>query len=300
MSKSSTEVPLFAFGTPGHDRDGDGRTDVDMLAAAWSDPDSRVLVVGPDQVATDEYGLRWIRPADAPAGERVYLGRTGSTTRLAVLVDQVPDTLTPRGVRAAATELAGLDSESGGLLVHAMGLANWHATHRFCSRCGAPTRVAQAGHTRVCPACEATHFPRTDPAVIMLVTDADDRALLGRQARWPDRRFSTLAGFVEPGEPLEAAVRREIAEETGIDVGEVTYAGSQPWPFPSSLMLGFFARANSTDVHVDGVEIADARWVSRDELTTATASDEIVLPGPISISRWLIECWHGGRLDGHW
>ncbi len=152
---------------------------------------------------------------------------------------------------------------------------------------------------RECPTCRAAHFPRTDPAVIMLVTDADERALLGHQPRWPEGRFSTLAGFVEPGEPLEAAVRREVAEEVGIVVGEVTYAGSQPWPFPSSLMLGFFASAHTTDIGVDGVEIASARWFTRGQLAEAIAAGDVGLPGSLSISRWLIETWYGGALpDG--
>jgi NAD+ diphosphatase len=134
----------------------------------------------------------------------------------------------------------------------------------------------------------------------MLVTDADDRALLGHQPTWPESRFSTLAGFVEPGEPLEAAVRREVAEEVGIVVGDVTYAASQPWPFPSSLMLGFFADARTTEIGVDGVEIASARWFSRTELLAAAESGEVQLPGTLSISRWLIETWYGGALPGAW
>src|SRR5690606_24861620 len=144
-------------------------------------------------------------------------------------------------------------------------------------------------------------YPRTDPAVIMLVTDGDDRALLARNPHWPEGRFSTLAGFVEPGEALEDAVRREVAEEVGLVVEEATYLGSQPWPFPQSLMLGFRARATSTDITVDRDEIAEAQWFTRDELLEAAQQDRIVLPPPgVSISRWLVEDWFGGELPGRW
>ena len=138
-------------------------------------------------------------------------------------------------------------------MVHAVALENWQRLHRFCSRCGERTVIAAAGHIRRCPACGAEHYPRTDPAVIMLVTDEQDRSLLGRQVHWPEGRFSTLAGFVEPGESMEQSVRREVFEEAGVPVGEVEYVASQPWPFPSSLMLGFMARAVSHDI----------RWTAR-------------------------------------
>ena len=151
-------------------------------------------------------------------------------------------------------------------MVHAVALENWQRLHRFCSRCGERTVIAAAGHIRRCPACGAEHYPRTDPAVIMLVTDDQDRVLLGRQVHWPEGRFSTLAGFVEPGESIEQSVRREVFEEAGVTVGEVEYVASQPWPFPSSLMLGFMARATSSEITVDGEEIQEARWFSREEL----------------------------------
>jgi len=134
----------------------------------------------------------------------------------------------------------------------------------------------------------------------MLITDGDDRALLGHSPQWAPGRFSTLAGFVEPGESLEDAVRREVAEETGVRVGPTTYAGSQPWPFPSSLMLGFSGVAETTAIHVDGDEVSDARWFTRESLSEATAGDSVRLPGRFSISRWLIDRWHGGSLAGEW
>jgi NAD+ diphosphatase len=160
--------------------------------------------------------------------------------------------------------------------------------------------VIQSGWARSCPACGAEHYPRTDGAVIMAVTDADDRILLGRQATWPERRFSCLAGFVEPGESLEAAVRREVLEEAGVVVGEVTYRGSQPWPFPASLMLGFRGRALSTEITVDGTELAGARWWSREELALDIATGELLLPPAVSIARRLVEDWYGAPLrDGN-
>jgi NAD+ diphosphatase len=175
-------------------------------------------------------------------------------------------------------------------------LYNWHRTHQHCPRCGAPTRVEDAGHTRRCENDGSEHYPRTDPAVIMLVVDDDDRLLLGRQVTWPEGRFSTLAGFVEPGESLEAAVRREVHEEAGITVDEVTYLGSQPWPFPSSLMLGFTAHARDTAVERRDGEIAETRWYTRERVVTDIESGALLVSPSISISRRLIEHWYGGPL----
>jgi NAD+ diphosphatase len=159
----------------------------------------------------------------------------------------------------------------------------------------------QAGHSRRCPVDGSEHFPRLDPAVIMLVTDPDDRCLLARNAQWPERRVSILAGFVEPGESAEQAVAREVLEETGISVSGARYVGSQPWPMPHSLMLGFRARATgSLQIFVDSDEIAEARWFSRDELRASAASGEIRLPPPVSIAHRIIESWYGSDLGGAW
>jgi NAD+ diphosphatase len=180
-----------------------------------------------------------------------------------------------------------LDDRDAGLLTHAVALANWHATHTHCPRCGAPTEPALGGAVRRCPADGSEHFPRVDPAVIMLVHDGDDRCVLGRQASWPPGRFSTLAGFVEPGEAAELAVVREVAEEVGLRVTDVEFRASQPWPFPSSLMLGFWARAVDDTLTVDGAELAEARWLSRDQVRR----EEVVLPPPVSIAWRLITDW---------
>lgn len=180
----------------------------------------------------------------------------------------------------------------GALLAYARGIVHWHGRHRFCGVCGSPTRSEEGGHVRRCtdPACNAQHFPRTDPAVIMLVTDGD-RALLGRQKIWPKGQHSTLAGFVEPGESLEEAVAREVQEETGIVVDDVTYHSSQPWPFPASIMLGFTARAATTDIELDPAELEAAHWFDRDYILAHPEDDEFRLPRRDSIARRLIEDW---------
>jgi NAD+ diphosphatase len=206
--------------------------------------------------------------------------------------------LRPAGLREAA---ALLNDRDAGLFTHAVALANWHATHTHCPRCGTPTVTVAAGHAQRCPADGSEHFPRIDPAVIMLVTDPDDRCLLARNRRWPERRVSILAGFVEPGESAEQAVAREVEEETGIVVTRVRYVGSQPWPMPQSLMLGFRATAaGELDLRVDDDEIAEAHWYSREELRSALAAREILLPPPVSIAHRLIESWYGEELPGVW
>ena len=293
------------FAAAAHDRRVDDRSLLDWWERAAADPDTRVLVVGDGVVATEDRGLRLLTVADAErlaadAGrhsERLLLGAHAGVPVLALSLPVVPESLRPRPVRAVAP---GLDVAQGGLLVHALGLANWHRTHHFCARCGARSLPDHAGHVRRCPDCAAIHFPRTDPAVIMLVTDEQDRALLGHAPDWPDWRYSTLAGFVEPGESLESAVRREVAEEVGIVVGQVRYAASQPWPFPSSLMLGFFGRAETTAIRVDGDEVTAARWFSRDDLRQAAEAGDVLLPSGFSISRWLVTTWYGAELSGQW
>ena len=194
-------------------------------------------------------------------------------------------------LRVVGAELTDADA---GLATTAVALDAWHARHPRCPRCGAPTHTTAAGWTRRCTVDGSEHYPRTDPAVIMAVVDGQDRLLLGHAAAWATHRFSTLAGFVEAGESVEHAVRREVAEETAVLVGDVEYVGSQPWPFPASLMLGFRARALSTDVVVDGVELTDARWFSREELADAVRTGDVVLPSPASIAHALVQDWYGG------
>ena len=285
----------FAFERARHDRAGNLRRRDEL----WRTPDLRVLVLGGEHVATvDGPALRWVTVDEAPEGEWILLGDQNGRRHAAVAVSRVPAELAPVSIRTLAPLL---DPDELSLAIHAVGLARWLQAHTYCSRCGEYLYTDQAGHLRVCPSCGTEHYPRTDPAVIMLVTDADDRVLLARNPRWPEGRFSTLAGFVEPGETLEDAVRREVAEEVGLVVDEATYLASQPWPFPQSLMLGFNARAATTDLVLDPAEIAEARWLTRAELLAAIESEQLVLPPPkVSISRWLIEQWYGGDLPGAW
>jgi NAD+ diphosphatase len=186
-----------------------------------------------------------------------------------------------------------LPRQEGSLLAFARGMAYWHQRHRFCGVCGRPTRSEEAGHVRRCTNkdCNAVHFPRTDPAVIMLVHQGTERCLLGRQAAWPQGMHSTLAGFVEPGESLEEAVAREVYEETRIELGAITYHSSQPWPFPASLMLGFHAEATTTAITVDKTELDDARWYERAWLLAHQDDEYFRLPRRDSIARRLLEDW---------
>ena len=185
-----------------------------------------------------------------------------------------------------------IDRRHGGLLAYARGLMYWHSRHRFCGVCGSPTRIEAAGHLRVCTnqACNAEHFPRTDPAVIMLVTHGES-CLLARQRQWPRGQHSTLAGFVEPGESLEDAVRREVREETAVALTGVRYHSSQPWPFPASIMLGFTATAVSLDFRIDPGELEGGAWFTRDFLRRPHDPEVFHLPRPDSIARRLIEDW---------
>jgi NAD+ diphosphatase len=206
----------------------------------------------------------------------------------------VPAGLIRADLRPAAARLA---ADAGELAATARALHLWHDSHRFCARCGSPSDMVDAGWQRICPACGAHHFPRTDPVVIMLIT-AGDRALLGRSPGWPDRMHSLLAGFVEPGETIEAAVRREVAEETGVVVGDVGYVASQPWPFPASLMLGCTGRALSTEIHLDPNELEAALWVGRAEAAVILDQRHPTVGAPRrgAIARVLLEGWVDGRL----
>jgi NAD+ diphosphatase len=202
-----------------------------------------------------------------------------------------PDTLAPG---AAYTDLrmisAGLKADDAAILAHARGLMQWRAKHRFCPNCGTRCEPESAGHVMACPGCAMHHFPRTDPAVIMLVTRGD-RALLGHSQRFPkSNMYSTLAGFVEPGESLEEAVAREVLEESGVIVGQVRYHSSQPWPFPASIMLGFYAEGLTEEITIDPDELTDARWFSRAEMRNCREHG-FLLPRQDSIARRLVEDW---------
>ncbi len=293
------------------DRSTARRSDAGWLAAAWADPGTRVLVAEDGQalVRSDDRRaeLVFVSPAQAPEGVRFLLGTgAGGVVYFGVAGPlPLPDAGENPGSGAQAISLrqAGLllSDRDAGLMTEAVALSNWHAVHTHCPRCGAITEPKLAGHARRCVVDGSEHFPRLDPAVIMLVTDPDDRCLLARNAMWPERRVSILAGFVEPGESAEQAVAREVLEETGILVSDAQYVGSQPWPMPHSLMLGFRARATgSLEITVDSEEIAEAHWFSRDGLRASIASGEIRLPPSVSIAHRIIESWYGSELGGAW
>jgi NAD+ diphosphatase len=286
-----------ALSVHSHDRAGHRRTDQAWLDEVWADAATRVVVLAKGQFPVSEDGaVQWVSPGDAPEGQRLFLGMLQDVPHFAVLVGELDTTTSWTNLRVTGPLLSQADA---GLLIHATALAEWHRSHRFCPRCGGRLQPVDAGHVLTCEQCGRQQFPRTDPAVIMLVTDGE-RALLGRNSSWPEGRYSTLAGFVDPGESLEQAVRREVAEEVGVQIGDVAFFGDQPWPFPASLMVGFFAHALTTDIDVDGSEIAQARWFTRDDLRAEAEAGTLLLPGGVSISRSLIEAWYGDKLPGQW
>jgi len=292
------------------DRATDRRGDAAWLAAAWADPRTRVLVVQDGQaLVTTRDGqleLVFVSPAEAPEGTRYFLGVDADGIAYFGVSGAVEGEPGNRSDSAAAKPMALrqagalLSDRDAGLMVHAVALAYWHDTHTHCPRCGTPTVPAPAGHLTTCPKDGTEHFPRLDPAVIMLVLDPDDRLMLARNALWPRGRMSVVAGFVEPGESAEHAVAREVYEETSIVVSQVRYLGSQPWPMPRSLMLGYEAKAaGGQRITVDEEEIGEARWFSRAELRAAIESGELGIAPSSSIARRLIEYWYGGELpDG--
>ena len=276
------------------DRAGARRTDPDWLRERLADPTSRAVLVDVDGVYVDASSdpprplLVPLSSLEAP--EPVLLGVDDAGALFAVGIDGTFDGAVAMQLREAGARMA---QEDGGLVAYAAAIINWHRTHPHCSRCGTATHIAEAGHVRECPNCGALHHPRTDPVVIMLVHDGD-RALLGRQPTWPAGRYSALAGFVEPGESLEEAVAREVLEEAGIVVGDVLYRSSQPWPFPTSLMLGFHAAYVSGQPVVGDGELDDVRWFTRGELLEIVrGGTDFHLPPPLAIARRLIDEWLG-------
>ena len=283
MASGAPLPPEPFFSGPGLDRADLLRSQPGRIAELAARPDARQLVWSEGLPALGADGrLTWEQVSE-PA---LFLGLDGEVPRFA----SFPATAPPRPAFAL---LAQLDEADAPLFACALSLANWHKRHGHCSVCGQPTGLVRGGWSRRCPGCGAEHFPRSDPVVIMLA-EHDGRLLLGRQPHYPPGRFSALAGFVEPGETIEAAVARELHEEAGIQVDDIRYVASQPWPFPSSLMIGCRARALGAALTIDYTELDDARWFTRDEVAAAVAGEDgaaFLAPPRYAIARSLLEDW---------
>jgi len=292
------------------DRAAERRGDAAFLAAV--EPKSRAYAIGIELVVLHKSGDKFDplftldeARALAPTAETVFLGLIGAEGRFGVGLDPVATEALKARADLHVTDLRTIAIqglvEPGDLagIAEAKAMLHWHARHRFCANCGAATRVVQGGWKRECPACAAEHFPRTDPVAIMLAVNGD-RCLLGRQSRFPPGMWSCLAGFAEPGESIEQAVRRETLEEAGITCGRVTYFASQPWPFPMSLMIGCHAEALTTGIVVDRNELEDARWFDCEEIALMLLRrhpERLMTPPPVAIAHHIIRAWLEGE-DG--
>jgi NAD+ diphosphatase len=272
------------FSGPGLDRADALRAQPDAIAGLAERPHARELVWSEGLPAIGEDGSLVWREVAAPD---LFLGFHGDEPRFTAIPDFV------EGSRAAHGVMPNLAADEAPVFAAALSLGGWHRRHRFCANCGTLTEIVRGGWSRSCPACAAEHYPRVDPVVIMLA-EHEGELLLGRQPQYPPRRYSALAGFVETGETVEAAVARELQEEAGIHVADVTYVASQPWPFPSSLMIGCWARALRSDLTIDTTELEDARWFSREEVAAAVRDPEtgpFQPPPRFAIARTLLERW---------
>lgn len=259
----------LAFVSSPLDRNANNRTKADFVAARRSDSTTHVVQIAGDTVRLDVENNRLFTRNDAPETEAVYLGEDLQGQAWFARPIEADEQLKP--IRTLMLE-GGLPPEMLSILAQARSILHWHEKHGFCANCGAKSLMMDAGYKRHCPACQTEHFPRTDPVVIMAVRH-HDQILLGRQASWAQGMFSTLAGFMEPGETIEQAVAREVLEEAGIKVGAVSYVTSQPWPFPSSLMIGMIAEATTTEIKLDPAELEEARWFTRTELELMLAGN---------------------------
>ena len=304
---------IYCFGGNPLDRASERRDDGDWIAGLLEDAATRVLPLRdlkPFARDTATPALDWQPVARWRAqieggAALVFLGLGEGRAHFAI---DATGSAGADGAGSAAIDARALAPTiavgEAAILAQARSVLDWHARHRFCAQCGAPTEIAAAGWKRRCPSCRASHFPRTDPVVIMLAIRGE-RALLGRNRRRPGARFSCLAGFVEPGETPEEAVRREVREESGVRCGRVRYLGAQPWPFPSSLMMGFLAEALTEEIAVDPEELAEARWFSRDEIREMVARaangpddpTQVSLPAPMAIAHQICRRWASGH-DG--
>ena len=287
----------IAFAGATLDRADHVRSDPAALAGLMDWRARLLRMDGLDPVITPDGALEWGTLADAaPDSELVFLGLADGRACFA----QVPPSLTSTVVHANPRLWAAMGALDAGELATyggARSLIDWHARHRFCARCGGATKLVKGGWQRSCEACKAEHFPRVDPVTIMLVEHAGN-LLLGRQPRFPPRRFSALAGFVEPGESLEEAVAREVFEEAGVRVRDVTYVASQPWPFPSNLMIGCHSHSDSAEIVIDQNELDEARWFTRAEVAEAMAAGieggdgaAFIAPPPFAVAHHLLQWW---------
>lgn len=274
------------------DRAGELRSNPERLEELWRQ--GQIIEVGKGRIRSSIEGPIFISPAQAVGGERYFLGIELETQlpyfawASGAVVSDVEDYLT---LRELAGGLSPLHLE---IAMHAIALSNWHSAHPHCSKCGAATRADLGGAVRICDVDKSQHHPRTDAAIIVLIKDRDDRILLGHQPVWPEGRFSTFAGFLEPGETFEQCVEREAFEESGVRLSEIKYLGSQPWPFPASIMIAFEAVTDApTDARPDGEEITEVKWFSREELKSAAENGSLLLPPTVSVARRMIEGWLG-------
>ena len=272
------------------DRSAHLRADSAGLEELWRA--AKVISMVGDKFKTNPHGLAYLDPLSAN-GERYFLGLDETGIPYFVIHHSTSET-DLADYQSLRTIGANLNDLEIGAAVHALALTQWHEAHQRCAKCGETTHPTFAGAVRECDKCGASHHPRTDPAIIVLVKDNKNRILLGRQKIWPAKRFSTFAGFVEPGESFESCVIREVAEECGGKVTEMKYLGSQPWPFPASIMIAYEATISNPDlVKADGEEIEEIVWLTREELLAQTTSGELLLPPIISVARAMINAWYG-------
>lgn len=292
-SNKPLKLPLAAAEV---DRSAHLRSDEAYIKSAW--PNASVLQFSSEKFASQSNQLAFVKGAslgEYDSQSDYFLGvKDGENFFLRHLNDETSKSEF-KSLRAIGSFLSPRDI---GLAVHAQGLANWHSKHPRCSLCGGPTVVVLAGAVRRCPTDESEHYPRTDSAIIVLIKNDKDQILLGRQKVWPKYRFSTFAGFVEPGESFEHCVIREVREEAGVELIKINYLGSQPWPFPASLMIAFEAITNTPELaRPDGDEIEEIRWFSREEMKSAILDKSLILPFEISVARQMINAWYGDGAD---
>jgi NAD+ diphosphatase len=288
------------------DRASELRSDEAALDRLWNS--AKIIRVSNSKLATDGKSLQFLSATEVEklitskiftGGDKYFLG-IDTASKVAYFAWDCDEVGLPAGETsteglASLRELgATLDEFQLGISMHVIALSNWHRSHPHCSKCGAETKSTLGGSVRMCIKNQSQHHPRTDSAVIVLVKDKDDRILLGHQPIWPDGRFSTFAGFLEPGETFEQCVEREVFEESGVKVNEIKYLGSQPWPFPASIMIAFSAVVDDpSTAKADGVEITEVRWFSRDDLKSSAADGSLLLPPTISVARKMIAMWFG-------